>query len=118
MFLCIYYSDTNFDESSDCDYDEDYNSVVGSESNLPHVVMEDVDEAPVSTPIIQRNGETLTTKLQHRKSHSQKWKKNSQEYKSNAGNITTEPRVKGYIDVWWLYDDGGRFSANSFTFLK
>ena len=80
--------------------------------------MEDVDEAPVSTPIMQRNGRSLTTKLQHRNSQSQKWKKNSQEYKGDATTITTEPKVKGYIDVWWLYDDGGRFSANHFTFFK
>ena len=118
LFLCIYYSDTNFCVSSDCDYDEDYHLEGGSESNLPQVTMENVDEAPISTSIVQRNGETLTTKFQNRNSQFQKWNKNSQDYKSDAATITTEPKVKGYIDVWWLYDDGGRFSANSFTFLR
>lgn len=96
------------DEGSDGEYDEELDreleGAFQSEASLRAMEEDSADFLTLPDDVRTQNGSNTVTPTLNR-SGSAKRRKNPEQ--KNETILSMEENVKGYIDVWWMFDDGG-----------
>lgn len=105
------------DEESDDEYDEELDLELGkfrteATVNLPVIEVEDMDDVNMDdvNNDVKSGSQTTTPMLRKKSSKRRKEGVENDEKGETILTMADGGDVKGTIDVWWLFDDGGKQS--------